>query len=211
MSHTRRHTSLVTTFSAVVTAARCKERARCMCNLFKHLHTKTSLGFKSLFFAYLRCKICLTRSRWRIDSNLFVGLLLIEQHMTMSFELWTWIILLWTVAVQAELLTSTACPSLRWAIFPARLDLFYFYLIEFDNITAPDLLGIERAIASGLMDTFQGCNAYGEPVHGVQLNERGHRYSSGSEFYQTMLYCCGSIETENPHTPPCHLSIFYRC
>lgn len=92
-----------------------------------------------------------------------------------------WAVSSTSVAVQAELLTSTDCPSLRWAVYPARLDLFYFYLIEFANTTTPDLPGIERAIASGLMDSFQGCNAYGEPVHGVQLNEQGHRYSSGGE------------------------------
>jgi len=86
------------------------------------------------------------------------------------------------VVVRAEeTLTSAACPSLRWAAYPARLDLFYFYLVEFPNTTTPDLYGIERAIALGLLDTFQGCNAYGEPVHAVKINDRGHRYSVGGE------------------------------
>ena len=117
----------------------------------------------------------------------------------MSFSI-GWMVLLTIVAAvaeQAELLTSTACPSLRWAVYPARLDLFYFYLIEFDNTTTPDLAGIQRAIASGLIDNFRGCNAYGEPVHGVQLNNEGHRYSSGGEFVCTMMtrwYV--SVETE---------------
>ena len=119
---------------------------------------------------------------------------------------------LWTVAVgivvRAETLTSTACPSLRWATFPARLDLFYFYLVEFDNTTTPDLAGVERAIASGLMDHFQGCNAYGEPVHGVQLNEHGHRYSSGGEFTifckLTLKTVDTSFESEIPHSINCN-------
>ena len=83
--------------------------------------------------------------------------------------------------VRAETLTSMACPSLRWTVYPARLDLFYFYRIEFDNTTTPDLPGMERAIGIALLDTFQGCNAYGEPVHAVQLSENFHRYSPGSK------------------------------
>ena len=116
---------------------------------------------------------------------------------TMRLCLFSSLGLLLSVAVQAEMLTSTACPSLRWAVYPARLDLFYFYLIEFANTTTPDLSGIERAIASALIDTFRGCNAYGEPVHGVQLNKQGHRFSSGGEFDQAMTTWCVPIETEN--------------
>jgi hypothetical protein len=28
---------------------------------------------------------------------------------------------------------------------------------------------------------LEGCNAYGEPLHAVQLNDDGHRYSAGGE------------------------------
>jgi hypothetical protein len=98
------------------------------------------------------------------------------------------------VSVHAEQLTSTSCPSLRWAPFPARLDLYYFYLIEFveeekdvpssseTTTPTPDLDGIARAIAVGLLDTFQGCNAFGEPVHGVQLVQDAHRYSTSGTY-----------------------------
>jgi hypothetical protein len=81
----------------------------------------------------------------------------------------------------AEVLTSTACPSLRWATYPARLDLFYFYFVEFPRYSLPDLAGVERAIAVGLTEVLEGCNAYGEPLHAVQLNDDGHRYSAGGE------------------------------
>ena len=83
-------------------------------------------------------------------------------------------------SANAETLTSLDCPSLRFSLYPARLELFYFYLVEFANTTSPDLPGIERAIAIGLLDSFDGCNAYGEPLHAVRLNDDGHRYSSGS-------------------------------
>lgn len=115
--------------------------------------------------------------------------------MTKSLFLWTlWLLMLEGVAVRAtEMLTSTACPSLRWGVYPARLDLFYFYLIEFDKntTTTPDLQGIEQAIAVRLVDTlaYKGCNAYGEPVLAVELNENGHRYSSGGESKQREMAC----------------------
>lgn len=86
-------------------------------------------------------------------------------------------------SAEAERLTSTVCPSLRWGTYPAQLDLYYFYLIEFNNATTPDLQGIERAIAVRLVDMleYKGCNVYGEPVIAMELNEKGHRYSSGGE------------------------------
>lgn len=98
-----------------------------------------------------------------------------------------WALCLGENVAGAERLTSTGCPSLRWGVYPARLDLFYFYLVEFDNTTTPDLQGIERAIAVGLVDTlsYKGCNVYGEPVMAVELTEDGHRYSSGGELKQS--------------------------
>ena len=72
-------------------------------------------------------------------------------------------------------------------MYPARLDMFYFYRIEFGNTTVPDLEGIQRAIALGLIDSFEGCNAYGEPVHAVRLKEGSHRYSMGGEFHSKLL------------------------
>ena len=109
-------------------------------------------------------------------------------------------------AVSAETLTSTTCPSLRWAPYPARLDLYYFYLIEFRNDTTPDLDGIARALAVNLIDTFHGCNAFGVPVHGVQLERYSHRYSSGGElpyslFAAVSISVYGSLTHPSVYTP----------
>jgi hypothetical protein len=125
-----------------------------------------------------------------VQTALFLDRTLTHKHKKTSetcfFTMKAWTVL-WFYGVAligdaaAEVLTSTACPSLRWATYPARLDLFYFYLVEFPQYNPPDLAGVERAIAVGLTKVLEGCNAYGEPLHAVQLNEDGHRYSAGGE------------------------------
>lgn len=78
--------------------------------------------------------------------------------------------------------TTTACNQIRTTLYRARLDLFYFYQIEYPNETGnaePNLVGIETAIASEIAEVLDLCDEADRPMYAVQLSE-GHQLTSGT-------------------------------
>lgn len=93
------------------------------------------------------------------------------------------LILLLTVPVQANVLTTLACPNLRTEPFRYRLDLFYFYRVEY-NSTDVDLHAVEQGLATRLTNELSSCDVNGQAEFGVMLTG-GHRLSEGGAFRTT--------------------------
>lgn len=80
----------------------------------------------------------------------------------------------------AAMITTTACNVIRSQTdYQARLDLLYFYLVECNTGTIPDLNGIERAIATSIASKLNDCNQDNGPLYAVQVTGTGHRLSTG--------------------------------
>lgn len=77
-----------------------------------------------------------------------------------------------------ETLSTTKCDNVRRSAFPARLDLYYFYLIEFEQDDVIDLKKIDRAIASSLVQVFKDCDEEDQPKYAIFLNPKGHEFQS---------------------------------
>ena len=84
-------------------------------------------------------------------------------------------------------LTTTSCSRIRTGRYKARLELFYFYLVEYEsdegNSTAkPDLSGIELAIATALAAELGSCDQLGRPLFAIPLSDGDdHKFTTGGE------------------------------
>jgi hypothetical protein len=80
----------------------------------------------------------------------------------------------------AAMITTTACDVIRSQTdYQARLDLFYFYLVECNAGIIPDLEGVERAIATSIASKLKDCNEDNGPLYAVQVTGTWHRHSTG--------------------------------
>lgn len=83
-------------------------------------------------------------------------------------------------AQDGDILTTTAC-NVRQDAYHARLDMYYFYLIEYntDDADLVNLDGIESAIAHALASALSSCDDQHQPLFAVQFSAAGHAFSQG--------------------------------
>ena len=82
-----------------------------------------------------------------------------------------------SVATATEIVTTTGCARLRTENFRARMDLFYFYQVEFEGEKL-DLVGLEKSIAVALSESLTDCNIVGEPDYAIEISG-DHAFSQG--------------------------------
>jgi len=92
-----------------------------------------------------------------------------------------------------EVITTTACNNIRFDSFQARLDLFYFYFIEYRDMSIDlDLNGIENALAISIASALDECDDRNRPVYALEISSR-HMFSEGGKFLlnlMSVLNCC---------------------
>lgn len=83
-----------------------------------------------------------------------------------------------TKAETAEVYTTSSCNYMREETFRGRIDLHYFYMVQFKgDIFLED---IERVIALTLASALDSCDPQGYPSFGVEASHR-HVPASGGE------------------------------
>jgi hypothetical protein len=96
--------------------------------------------------------------------------------------------------LRARKLTSTTvttsdCNSIRLSPFPAELQLFYEYSVEFRAGRAVSLTDLEQAIANTVADRLNICDTSGRPVFKVRT-DAPHRFSDTSMYYHVQNCEC---------------------
>ena len=94
-----------------------------------------------------------------------------------------------------EVITTTACNNIRFDGFQARLDMFYFYFVEYkDTNVELDLVGIENALAISIASALDDCDERNRPVYALEISSR-HILSEGGKLLQicaSNIGFCGS-------------------
>ncbi len=67
-------------------------------------------------------------------------------------------------------ISSSACNNLRTDPFPAELELFYFYRIDFIAGTAVDLAIVENVINQAVVLKLNQCDSQDRPLYALDLN-----------------------------------------
>jgi hypothetical protein len=73
-----------------------------------------------------------------------------------------------------DILSTTTCQSIRLERYKARLDIFYFYVIEWYGDSYLDLGGIDNGISAGIVDILSDCDPFGRPKYAVDLSINSH-------------------------------------
>ena len=91
-------------------------------------------------------------------------------------------------------ITTTACPSIRTQELRARLDVFYYYLVEFAEDATADLAGVERAIANQLASALNECDEEKKhALYAVQvLGDDAHRFADEGKLSLVPVLLCVS-------------------
>lgn len=76
-----------------------------------------------------------------------------------------------------ETLVTTSC-KLRLDPFRARLDLFYFYMIEHEKGEIIELSKFDTAIAHAISSELDFCDELDRPRFAVKLDRNSHRFVS---------------------------------
>lgn len=88
-----------------------------------------------------------------------------------------------------ETISTTACNTVRRSGFQARLDLYYFYLIEYTNTTVLDLPMIDKAIALSIVQVLKECDVADRPKYAVVVSPNGHQLSQGGAYDTAGMKC----------------------
>lgn len=81
-----------------------------------------------------------------------------------------------------DLVVTTSCSSIRLETYRARLDVTYFYAIEYPVGTDIDLSSFGRAIGNSLASVLGECDERGRPVHAIMLDKHGHVFVTGMKY-----------------------------
>jgi hypothetical protein len=81
---------------------------------------------------------------------------------------------------ETETITTTAC-DVRVGGYQARLDMFYFYKVEYKDESSLDLPGLERALATSVASSLNECDKNMKPYYAVQLSSPSHELSIGGK------------------------------
>jgi len=86
--------------------------------------------------------------------------------------------------ITAEIISTADCNNVRVATYNARLDLYFFYLLEYEERMEADLdlLSINRAIATEITKILNECDDWGRPKYALSLNPSAHMPSKGGKF-----------------------------
>lgn len=84
--------------------------------------------------------------------------------------------------------TTPDCSVIRRAPYPAELQLFYEYSIEFKAGRAVSLTDMERHIANAVAIQLNICDTSGRPVFKVRT-DAPHRFSDKSKFCSKLFQC----------------------
>jgi hypothetical protein len=77
--------------------------------------------------------------------------------------------------LSTETISTAQCPNIRRQSFPARLDLYYYYRIEYySSNTLLNLQAFDRAIGAAIIDVFKDCDEQEQPMYAVQISPNGH-------------------------------------
>jgi hypothetical protein len=75
-------------------------------------------------------------------------------------------------ALRAPTVTTSNCNSFRLAPYPAELQLFYEYSVEFKAGRAVSLADLERAVSNAVALELDVCDALDRPMYKVKTNTR---------------------------------------
>lgn len=103
--------------------------------------------------------------------------------------------------LRARKLTSTTvttsdCNSIRLSPYPAELQLFYEYSIEFRAGRAVSLTDLEQAIANTVAVRLNICDTSGRPVFKVRT-DAPHRFSDTSAYYHVRTCGCACMPVDD--------------
>ena len=87
---------------------------------------------------------------------------------------------------RAQTVVTTSCSNFRSEPYPARLDIFYFYLIEYQEGTRIQLSKLNAAIAHSIATALHDCDEQGRPLFAVKLDQDEHVFASAGT-----LFVCG--------------------
>jgi hypothetical protein len=112
--------------------------------------------------------------------------------------------------LRSRILTSTTvttsdCSAIRTDPFPAELQLFYEYSVEFKAGRAVSLSDLERAIASAVAIQLNICDTAGRPAFKIRT-DFPHRFSDSSKFKSAIARDCGIQNIYGSHLI---VSMFY--
>ena len=91
---------------------------------------------------------------------------------------------------RAQTVVTTLCSNFRPEPYPARLDIFYFYLIEYQEGTSIQLSKLSAAIAQSIATALHDCDEQGRPQFAVELDHEEHVYSSAGMLFVVVCYSC---------------------
>lgn len=123
-----------------------------------------------------------------------------------------------TLSALAQLILPTTCATVPVDSFGVRLDLRYFYLLEYDDLgddemtlSNLDLSRFDQAIAAALVDELPDCDEDGNPLYGVllsqhELSNKGGAYLRGDE----EPLCTSRTRTSSQLTPSLPLLVVVR-
>jgi hypothetical protein len=88
------------------------------------------------------------------------------------------------IILTSETIVTTEC-DIRVGRYSARLDLFYFYRVEYENGSNLDLVGIERALAASIAMFLRDCDKSRKPIYAIELNLPSHEITNSGRFIRT--------------------------
>jgi len=80
-----------------------------------------------------------------------------------------------------ETISTADCNAIRVEPFPVRLDMYYFYLLEYNDTSALNLYGVDQTIGAAIIDVLNGCDGQGMPMYAVQLSPSDHQLAGGGK------------------------------
>jgi len=80
-----------------------------------------------------------------------------------------------------ETISTADCNNVRVNSYHARLDLYYFYLLEFEDGAELNLRSVGKAIATELVKVLNECDQTDRPKFAVALHPSAHVFSEGGK------------------------------
>jgi hypothetical protein len=80
-----------------------------------------------------------------------------------------------------EVIATTAC-DVRLSGYEARLDLYFFYKVEYTSEPL-NLLLLERALATSLATVLNNCDENNMPMYAIELTIPSHEPVDGGKFF----------------------------
>lgn len=82
-----------------------------------------------------------------------------------------------------ETISTADCNTIRVEPFPVRLDMYYFYLLEYNDTSVLNLYGVDQTIGAAIIEVLNECDGQGMPMYAVQLSPNDHQLAGGGKCY----------------------------